>query len=695
MRFGQLQIFSPDGSLEIIVLQGDAVGIGRSPGNYLVLDRNGVSRYHVTLTVRDNEVYLEDLDSVNGTYVDGLPLKGHEPRLLQGGEEIQIADVRLVFQPVVDLDITVKTSTLSFEHDNVLLELEGPGMAVTPGAYVHAVLNITNRKSEPERFTLEIEGLPKGWARLDRRELEIPSNEKRDIRINFKPRRHSDSKPGEYDIIVRVTEQNAPQNVHELKSKLHVLKYGGYGVALGKKGIDGNTPFQMYIHNQGNAPLSLEFRGQSLEKNLQFVLNPPKLILGAGERQTVVGTITSLNRPLIGRPKEHRFDVISRALDASGFQAPLSGTYTETPLVPPWAVGGAAGALALLIAVILIIGLLVLPSDDSEDEAPTHTLIPIAITQFDVNVTDNEVTLGEPVFITWDTAGAELVSVVVANDNLEPATYALTGAFGAGQEIYIDAAGRYTLILTAQRGAEELTQEATVRVQPKLELTIEPEDEEVDNGDTAGELILYRNVEQKLRLGWNVQWTLVDGDLRSAPTVNLDSPPLDYTSQNVALASPPELITVRPTSLNPIDVKLVSSGPDGVQSSIQETIIVVDPVCTLTAPATDIFDGPGAIGYSLLYSSDPVSMRVDAQTENGAWVRVFLPPNAPVQRQAGWVLAEDLNCEFELANLGTTGVYPPPSFTPTPAPSATPIPIELNSPASEGTSTTTPPPQQG
>ena len=694
MRFGQLQIFRPDGPLETVILQGESVGIGRSPGNYLVLDRNGVSRYHVTLTVRDQEVYLEDLDSVNGTYVDGLPLKGHEPRLLQGGEEIQIGDVRLVFQPVVDLDITVKTTTLSFEHANVLLELDGPGMAVTPGAYVHAVLNITNRKAEAERFALEIDGLPKGWARLDRRELEIPPNEKRDIRINFKPRRHSDSKPGEYDITVRVTEQSGSKTIHELKSKLHVLKYSGYGVALGKKVIEGHTPFQMYIHNQGNAPLSLEFRGQSVDKNLQFVLNPPNLVLGAGERQTIIGTITSLNRPLIGKLKEHRFDVISRALDASGFQAPIGGKYVETPLVPPWAVGATVGGVALLIALILIIGLLILPGDDNNAKIePKLTPIPMAINQFDVNITNNTVTLGNPIFITWDTDGAELVSVVVENEYLEPSTYALPGAFGAGHEIFIDAAGRYTLILTAQRGDEALTQEATVRILPKLELIIEPETADT-NSDNANDLLLYRNVEQKFRLGWNVQWTLIAGDTRSAPTVNLDSPPLDYTSQNVSLSSPPELITIQPTSLVPIVVKLVSSGPDGVQNTLIQEILVVDPVCTLTASATDIFDGPGVVGYSLLFSSPPITMRVDARTEDGEWVRVFLPPNAPVQRQVGWTQASGLDCAFNLVNLGSTTVFPPPSFTPTPPPSNTPVPFSTTT-SPDGIPTTTPPPQQG
>ena len=97
MNRGRLAIFSPDGPIENFFIESDNVAIGRSSGNDLVIDRHGISRYHASISLQKNEAELLDLDSVNGTYVDGLRLNPRQPRVLRGGEEIQIGDIRLVY----------------------------------------------------------------------------------------------------------------------------------------------------------------------------------------------------------------------------------------------------------------------------------------------------------------------------------------------------------------------------------------------------------------------------------------------------------------------------------------------------------------------------------------------------------------------------------------------------------------------
>lgn len=49
----------------------DALTIGRSRGNSIVLDDMLVSRQHVRITADDEGLVLEDLGSRNGTYVNG------------------------------------------------------------------------------------------------------------------------------------------------------------------------------------------------------------------------------------------------------------------------------------------------------------------------------------------------------------------------------------------------------------------------------------------------------------------------------------------------------------------------------------------------------------------------------------------------------------------------------------------------
>ena len=68
-------------------LAGPHVAIGRDEANQLILDDLAVSRCHCTID-RDHESHkLIDLDSRNGTFVNGLPVR---ERRLQPGDEIRI-----------------------------------------------------------------------------------------------------------------------------------------------------------------------------------------------------------------------------------------------------------------------------------------------------------------------------------------------------------------------------------------------------------------------------------------------------------------------------------------------------------------------------------------------------------------------------------------------------------------------------
>ncbi|MBX3065043.1 MAG: FHA domain-containing protein, partial [Anaerolineae bacterium] len=101
MVYGKLEVYWPgrDGLVESYRLEKAVVAIGRSSGNDVVLDTTSVSRYHISLNHQNDQVFLQDLDSANGTYVDGERATPNEPILLHGGEEILIGDLRLIYNP--------------------------------------------------------------------------------------------------------------------------------------------------------------------------------------------------------------------------------------------------------------------------------------------------------------------------------------------------------------------------------------------------------------------------------------------------------------------------------------------------------------------------------------------------------------------------------------------------------------------
>jgi hypothetical protein len=73
---------------------GDRTTIGRSPDCGVFLDDVTVSRRHAALVHRDGRWYVEDMGSLNGTFVNRRRV---ESAPLEDGDEIQIGKYRMTF----------------------------------------------------------------------------------------------------------------------------------------------------------------------------------------------------------------------------------------------------------------------------------------------------------------------------------------------------------------------------------------------------------------------------------------------------------------------------------------------------------------------------------------------------------------------------------------------------------------------
>src|SRR3989454_8632369 len=76
------------------------VNIGRADYNDLVVPDPSISTSHAKLQRREGVWVLVDLDSTNGTFVDGERVKGEAP--LAPGATVRFGDVQLVFEPTDD-----------------------------------------------------------------------------------------------------------------------------------------------------------------------------------------------------------------------------------------------------------------------------------------------------------------------------------------------------------------------------------------------------------------------------------------------------------------------------------------------------------------------------------------------------------------------------------------------------------------
>ena len=80
--------------LQEYVLDKEHMTIGRKPHNEIVIDNLAVSGEHAAVVTILNDSFLEDLDSTNGTMVNGASIKKH---FLQNNDVIEIGKYKLKY----------------------------------------------------------------------------------------------------------------------------------------------------------------------------------------------------------------------------------------------------------------------------------------------------------------------------------------------------------------------------------------------------------------------------------------------------------------------------------------------------------------------------------------------------------------------------------------------------------------------
>ena len=79
---------------ESFPLGAERMTIGRRPDSDVFLDDVTVSRDHALLVRRGGDYYLDDLGSLNGTYVNRHRIESHR---LEDGDELQVGKFKLTF----------------------------------------------------------------------------------------------------------------------------------------------------------------------------------------------------------------------------------------------------------------------------------------------------------------------------------------------------------------------------------------------------------------------------------------------------------------------------------------------------------------------------------------------------------------------------------------------------------------------
>lgn len=144
----------PD-SAPIPIYEDDITSMGRDDINSIILEDLAASRRHASIEGRMGHIYITDLDSSTGTFIDELRINPHERVKLLSGQEIRIGG-KLFY--VISADMPpeaqerVKKRADLFTKRNTLRALKTDRPNVTPGV-------LTTQKLTPLKTPTNLEPL--------------------------------------------------------------------------------------------------------------------------------------------------------------------------------------------------------------------------------------------------------------------------------------------------------------------------------------------------------------------------------------------------------------------------------------------------------------------------------------------------------------------------------------------------------
>ena len=92
------RLFDSNGAV-LAVLGEASVVIGKKRDEAdIILDNSTISRVHARITFENGEYMLEDLNSTNGSFKNGLRLRPYERRQMIPGDEIRLGSVKILYK---------------------------------------------------------------------------------------------------------------------------------------------------------------------------------------------------------------------------------------------------------------------------------------------------------------------------------------------------------------------------------------------------------------------------------------------------------------------------------------------------------------------------------------------------------------------------------------------------------------------
>jgi eukaryotic-like serine/threonine-protein kinase len=340
-----LEIFSPEGELHTVSLEGKPLIIGRVEGNDIVLDDANISRQHARIEFDGMFYRVTDLDSTNGTFLGKTHLRpgistvwqaeqplhigNHYIHLIQG-ESAPPDEEKRQESTLVDMKLVIPSTGEG--HMGVLATQTN--LSVVPGFAEVLSFKVVNRSDQVDHVQVRVEGLFPGWVGALPQPVRLKPGETQELKLSLQPPRLPESRVTRYPFILRLTSQTWPEEVSEIRYSLSILPFDVFACQVQPQTLKAGELGQVTVENHGNLPETYSVCWIDSSGMLEFKPPEAQLRIQAGMSGTVEFYANPVQGQLFEGEKTYPFQVQVKAV--RGEEQSLEGQVRGKRRVAPW-----------------------------------------------------------------------------------------------------------------------------------------------------------------------------------------------------------------------------------------------------------------------------------------------------------------------------------------------------------------------
>jgi len=351
----QLVIAQKDRTPRSIALDKQQLTIGRSAESDLTLDHVDVSRQHARLEHSSSGWQVTDLNSTNGTYLDGNRLLAGVPEPFHPGKTLRIgpyflhwrgAEMQTGTSPSIRHDATHLQSSTG----QIAVNVHPTTVEVSPGSRVEVQVELFNQGLLVDHFKLRVLDVPSTWATLPQTEVDLMPGATATVVIHFNPPPDSSARAGSYSYRLMVGSQAAPGESVIVPGQLAVKPFEGFSAEMQPSRLQSTETTRVAIRNNGNVEGTFSVTGRDPANEVLFGGEQARIRVPAGEVATRAISVKARNRPWLGSTRTLPFEVLVKM--SAGAQKGLLGQLEVKPRIPAWVLP----LVGILLALCLLIG---------------------------------------------------------------------------------------------------------------------------------------------------------------------------------------------------------------------------------------------------------------------------------------------------------------------------------------------------